>query len=163
MPSALSGLARRTWRRVDRDAGVGERVRDVAGVDRAVQLAGFAGLAQDHDAAAVDLGGGGGRLLLALQIGGLELDAAPLELGAGCLGRAQRLAVRHQVVAREAVLDGDDVAHLTELLDPLEQDHLHAAFPPGATANGWRTCAQSSTKPSSSTARIGQPSSTIAA
>jgi hypothetical protein len=111
---------------LDRDAGSRERLGDVAGIDRAIQLTGLTGLTQHRDAAAVDLRSRRGGVLLALQVGGLELDPAPLELRQIASGGAQRLALRHQIVAREAVFDGDHVAHLTELLDPLEQDHLHA-------------------------------------
>ena len=40
-------------------------------------------------------------------------------------GGAERLALRQEKVAGEAVLDGDDVAHLAEAPNALEQDDLH--------------------------------------
>src|SRR3546814_2440056 len=41
------------------------------------------------------------------------------------LARAQRLALRQQEVAGEAGLHLHHVAHLAELLDSLQQDHVH--------------------------------------
>src|SRR3546814_2202327 len=46
------------------------------------------------------------------------------------LARAQRLALRQQEVAGEAGLHLHHVAHLAELLDSLQQDHVHFN-PPG--------------------------------
>ena len=44
--------------------------------------------------------------------------------------RALRLALRDQEVAREAVLDLDDVAQVAEVRDLFEQDDLHASVAP---------------------------------
>ena len=55
----------------------------------------------------------------------LELRLHALELGAVVLGGAQRLALRQQEIARKAVLDAHDFAHLAELGDAFEQDHFH--------------------------------------
>ena len=65
------------------------------------------------------------RLRFELEIARLELRPLALEALAVGFGGAQRLALRQQKVAREAVLDGDHVAHLSEAPDALEQNDLH--------------------------------------
>ena len=60
-----------------------------------------------------------------LEIARLELGAIALEALAIGFGGAKRLALRQQIVAGEAVLDGDDVAHLPEASDALEKNDLH--------------------------------------
>ena len=114
-----------TWCAVDREAARLDHVGDVAGRDRAVKLAAVAGLADQDEGLAVQLLGDGLGVLLALQIVGFELRLLGLEIFAVGLGGAQRLLLGQQEVAGEAVLDPDFVAHLAELLDPFEQNHLH--------------------------------------
>jgi hypothetical protein len=80
-------------RAVQGDPGLGEGDRHVARAHRAVEARGVARLAEDHDALAVDLRGQGLRLLLGLQVVGLELHAAALEVLERRLDRAQRLAL----------------------------------------------------------------------
>ena len=67
--------------------------------------------------------------LFALQVAGFELRLLGLEIFAVGLGGAQGLLLRQQEIAGEAVLDPHFVAHLAELLDPFEQNHLHGRSP----------------------------------
>ena len=97
------------------------------GRDRAVELAAVAGLAQQDEGLAVQLLGDLLGFLLAFQIARFQLRLLGLEIFAVGLGGAQRLLLRQQEVAGEAVLDAHFVAHLAELLDAFEQDHLHGA------------------------------------
>ena len=63
--------------------------------------------------------------LAPIEIIGLELGSALLELGDVVFGRSQRLLLRQQVVARIARLDVDHFAHLAEFLDTLQQNDIH--------------------------------------
>ena len=112
-----------------REAAFGDRGRDVAGVDRTVEDAGLAGLAQHDEGLAVELGGDGGGFGLALQVARFELGALGLELGDVGLGGAQRLAARQKEVAGEARLHLHHVADLAELFDAFEKNDLHGPFP----------------------------------
>ena len=109
----------------NRHAAVADRLRDVARRDRAIELGAIARLAQQD--AGESLESFGERLGLAalFDIRRLELPTALLELLQIIFGRAQRLSLGHQEIARIARLDVDHVAHLAELFDPFEQDHLH--------------------------------------
>jgi hypothetical protein len=75
------------------------------------------------------LGGNGLRFGLELEIARLKLG--PIALETHAIGRrgAQRLALGEEKVAREAVLDGDDIAHLSEPADALKKDDLHLETP----------------------------------
>ncbi len=73
----------------------------------------------------VELLGDALGLLLAFQVLRLELRPLCLEDGQVALGRPQGFALRQQVIARIARLDLDHVAHLTELLDALQQNNFH--------------------------------------
>ena len=55
-----------------------------------------------------------------LQFGPLLLEA--LQVG---FGGAQRLVLGQQEITRETVLHPDDIAHLAQLLDALQQHNLH--------------------------------------
>ena len=66
------------------EAAGGHRVGEVAGRDRAVELAGLAGLADDDEGLAVELGGDRFGLVLAIEVAGLELGALGLEALASC-------------------------------------------------------------------------------
>ena len=98
---------------------------DVARRDRAVELAGVAGGADQDEALAFDLGGNGFGFFLVLQVGGFELGAAAVEHLLVFFGGAQGLFLRQQEVAGVPVLDVDDVAHLAEAADTLEKNNLH--------------------------------------
>ena len=99
------------------------------GRDRTVELAAVAGLAQQHEVLAVQLLGDLLGFPLALQIVRFELRLLGLEVFAVRLGGAQGLLLGQQEVAGEAVLDLHFVAHLAELFDAFEQDHLHGRSP----------------------------------
>jgi len=62
------------------------------------------------------------------EVARFELDFHLLEARAVVLGRAQRFALGQEIVAREAVLDAYDVAHLAELGDALKQDYFHGCL-----------------------------------
>ena len=114
-PIVLIGWLRTTWLARDREAAGGRsHLGDVAGRDRAVELPGLAGLADDDEGLAVELGGDLLGLALALEVAGLELGPLGLEALAVGLGGAERLALGQEEVAGIAVADADDVAHLAE-------------------------------------------------
>src|SRR5690554_4890274 len=98
---------------------------DIAGADRAVELTGVSSLPNDHDACAIQLLRYGLGLSTPLQIVRFELRALLLENGEVLLVGSERLALRQQIVACEAGANLNDVAHLAEILDTLEQDHFH--------------------------------------
>ena len=68
----------------------------------------------------VELDGDGLGVGAPIEIGRLELRPPLLEGGDVVLGGPLRLALRQKIVARVAVLDADDVAHLAKLLDALQ-------------------------------------------
>ena len=110
---------------VDGEAARRHHLGDVAGGDRAVELAGVAGRADRDEGLAVELLGDRLGLLLQFEIVGLELSALGFELGAVLLGGPQRLLLRQQKVASIPILHVDDVAHLAEPADALKQNDLH--------------------------------------
>src|SRR4029079_11952857 len=91
----------------------------------AVYRAARALMADDDEALPVELGRNGLGLGFELEIARLELGLVALEALAIGLGGAQGLALGEQVVAGEGVLDVDDIAHLSEAPDALEQNDLH--------------------------------------
>ena len=98
---------------------------DVPRGDRAVEIAAFGSLPDDDDGESLNFGGDGFGLLLALEVAGFDLGPVALEAGA-VLGRgAGRLAPRQKIVARVAVLDLDQIAHLAQALHPFEKHDLH--------------------------------------
>ena len=66
---------------------------------------------------------------LALEVAGLELATLAFELLLVGLVGAQRLALRQQEVAGEAVLDLDGVAHLAEAGNAFEKNDFHWSVP----------------------------------
>ena len=102
-----------------------QRLDDVAGRDRAVELAGVRRLADQLDGLAVDALRGLLGIDTLLGILGLDAGAIGLEQLLVALVGAQRLLVRKQVIARETVLDGDDVANGAQFLDAFKQDDFH--------------------------------------
>ena len=129
-PSSLIGWSSTTWRRSRREAAGGGGVGDVAGGDRAVERAAVGGGANHHEGLAVELARRPSRPPSSgLEVAGLELGAVGLEALEVGLGGAQRLALGQEEVAGVAVLDGDDLAHLAELGDPLEEYDLHGGPP----------------------------------
>ena len=107
---------------IDAEPTGGDHLGNVARGDGAVELAGIAGLADGDEALALELGGDRLGLLLEFEVTGLELAAVLLEAGE-VVGRGpQGLLLRQQEVAREPVLDVDDVAHLAEAADALQRE-----------------------------------------
>ena len=102
-----------------------ERLGDVARADRTVELAGFTGLADDHDGLAVEARGDAGGRFAALGIALFDRGALVFEPLAVGFGGAQRLLLRQEEVAGEAVLDGDFVADVADPADALEQNDFH--------------------------------------
>ena len=124
-PKRLDGTLEDDLAAVDGEAAGGDGFGDVARRHRAIKLAGVAGRADGDEDFAFQLLGDGLGLFLELEVVGFELRALGLEVGAVVLGRAQRLLLRQQEVARVAILDVDDVAHLAEAADALKQNNLH--------------------------------------
>jgi hypothetical protein len=110
---------------LDGNAACRHDLGDVARADRAVELAAVAGLADDDEAFAGELAGDGFGFRFQFEIAGLELRALALEALAVGRGGSERLALRQQEIAGEAVLDGHHVAHLAKPADALKKDHLH--------------------------------------
>src|SRR5262249_57846362 len=113
----------------DHEAGLGEQRRDVARRHRAVELAAFRRLAHHHEALAVELGRYFFRLAPLSKVARLEVGLHRLEARAVLLGGAERLAFGEQEIAGVTVLDTDDVTHLAEPADALQQDHFHFSTP----------------------------------
>ena len=124
-PIVLIGALSAIWLRLTAKPFSLSQRGDVARRHRAVELAAFGRLPQHGEALAVELLGDLFGLALLLEVARLELDLHGLEARAVFLGGAQRLALRQQEIARKAVLDAHDFAHLAELGDAFEQDHFH--------------------------------------
>src|SRR5690606_35057675 len=114
---------------LDRVAGLGQRLGDVAGRDRTVELAFRGGIRTDRHRHVGELGLAGlGVVVHGLGLG-FVLGAARLELGQVGLGRRRGLALRDQEVAAVTRLDVDLVAELAEVLHVLQEDQLHGGAP----------------------------------
>ncbi len=121
----MIGCSSEMWLRWVGKPGGGDRLRDVASRNRAVELPGFAGLANDDEALAVEHGRLVGGVALEFVVARLEIGALALELLLVRFGGAQGLAARQQEIPGEAVLDAHRVAHMAELGDALQQNHFH--------------------------------------
>ena len=99
------------------------------GRDRAVELAAFRRLAQHREVLAVELLADLLGFAALFEIARLEVDLHRFEARAVVLGGAQRLALRQQKVARKAVFDAHDVAHLAEPADTFKQNDFHGSSP----------------------------------
>ena len=113
---------------VEGEAAGGGGVGDVAGGDRAVEGAAVGGGANHREGLAVELLRDRFGFLLRFEVADLELGAVGLEALEVRFGGAQRLALGQEEVAGVAVLDGDDLAHLAELGDALEEYDLHGVL-----------------------------------
>ena len=100
-------------------------VSDVAGRDRTIKLAGIAGGADEHERLALELGGNRLGFGLVRKVVRFELGAAAIKHFPVVFGCPKRLFLRQQIVARVAVLDVDDVAHLAKAADTLKKNNLH--------------------------------------
>ena len=129
-----NGLDRRQQRdliAVYAHAASGDDVGDVAGRDRSVELAGFAGLTDDDEALAVERGVHLLGFGLLFQIAGLKLGALIVEALLVGAGGAQRFALRQQEIARKAVAHLNGFAHLAQFGDAFEQNDFHVYSPFG--------------------------------
>ncbi len=115
---------------VDREAAFGDDGSDIARRDRAVELAGVAGSADQNERLAVQLGGDRFGVRLVREVIGLELGTAAFEHLLVVFGGAQRLLLRQQIIAGVTVLDVDDVAHLSEAANTLKKNNLHVFLAP---------------------------------
>jgi hypothetical protein len=113
---------------VDREARGGGGLGDVARRDRAIERARIGGGADQDELLAVERAGLGGGFGPGFGVARLELGLAGLESLHVGRGGAQRLVLGQQIVAREAVLDRDDLAHLAKLGHAFEKDHLHRSL-----------------------------------
>src|SRR5262249_22572888 len=107
----------------------GQNPNNVAWRYRSVKLASFGGLADDGEALPVESGAHLLGIALEFEIARLQLALHGLESGAIVLGGTQRLALRQQKIACEAVLDAHDFAHLAELGHAFEQNDFHFRSP----------------------------------
>src|ERR1043165_3355004 len=115
-----------------------ERLDDVVVGDRAEETSVDARLLADLELQVLELRRAFLRLGQGLVLRLLHPGAAPLEV-LDVLGRgALRLAVRDEIVAREAVLHLDHVAQVSEVRYLLHEDDLHAHFPLGLVEVGVR-------------------------
>ena len=94
-----------------------------------LRQAGDRGLADQDELLAVQLLAGLLGLALQLQIVGFQMRLLALEIFPVRLGGAQGLLLGQKEVAGKAVTDPDFIAHLAQLLDAFEQDHLHGRSP----------------------------------
>ena len=129
-PIVLIAWSSGTWVRSIGEAAGCDRIGDVARGDRAVKLAAVAGLAHQRRRSCRRAS----RPTFSASLLRSRLRASScafwrLEIFAVGLGGAQRLLLRQQEVAGKAVLHLHLVAHLAELLDAFEQDHLHGRSP----------------------------------
>ena len=72
--------------------------------------------------------GDDGRLALERKRARLQFALHRLESRAIGVGGAQRLAARQQEIAGKTVLDANNVAHLAQSGDALQEDHFHLGF-----------------------------------
>src|SRR5690625_2467368 len=110
---------------VDGGAAFGDCVADVAGAYRTIELPRIARLADHHDVRTVEPLGYRLGFRTPLQVVRFQLrsllfeDSEILPVGAECL------ALRQEKVARKTWSHAHDIAHLSQILDALEQDHFH--------------------------------------
>ena len=109
---------------IDDEALLGERLLDVAGRDRAVELVALADRPRDRELEVLELAGQIGRL--ALGLGRLRLGDALGVLDAGdvALRRRHGEAAGQEVVAGEARTNLDELAALAQALEVLGQDDV---------------------------------------
>jgi hypothetical protein len=122
---------------VDRDALLAQRRGDVAGRDRAEQVAFGAGAAFDRDRGFASFWASSFIERDALLLLGHGRGARTLDGGDVALRDHDGEAARQQVVAGVARLDLDHVAEATEVLDVLLQQEFHVTSSP-RTASGRR-------------------------
>ena len=122
---AQRAFAHHDFRLLDRHAGGGQGVGDVARADRAVQLAFGRGVGGDGHRRAFELGlAAFGAFQLGLGLG-FVLGTLGFELGQVPSGGRHGLALRDQEVAAVARLHVDLVAEVAEVGDFLQEDQLH--------------------------------------
>ena len=105
-----------------------QRICDVACRHRPIELPGFAGLADNDDAHAIDTGRDLGGLLAALLVALLYVLAFGLEALAVGFGGAERLALGQKEVTGVAVAHVDFVADMAVATHALEQNDFHLLF-----------------------------------
>lgn len=128
--------AQRLDRRIQHDLRAGNRsaagrhdVGDVAGRDRTVELTALAGLADHDEAFAVDRFTSRGSFRSAFGVTLFQRFAFGFETGQVGFGGAQRLFLRQQEVAGEAVFDSDFIADMAVPANALEQNDFHWITP----------------------------------
>ena len=115
---------------VDAEAAGGDHLGQIARGDRAVQLAGVAGLADGEEGLALELAGDGLGFLLQLEVARLQLGALAFEAGEVILRGAQSLLLRQEEVAGVAVLDVDHVAETAPAFHTFEENDFHVLRAP---------------------------------
>ena len=97
----------------------------VTGGNRTIQGARIGGRTDDHEGLAIQLFADSFGFFAGFQVGEFQLSFLHFKLGNVAVVCAKRFALRQQEVARVAVLDVDDFAHLAKLGHALKQDNLH--------------------------------------
>src|SRR6266478_7568369 len=110
---------------LDREACLSDGVGDVARRNGTVELPAFAGLPDDHDSQPLELAADLRRFALALQVIRFELGALTLEIRQVFLCCAQRFLLWQQIIAGKAGPYLDELAHLAQLFNTLEQDQFN--------------------------------------
>src|SRR5262245_496648 len=105
-----------------------EQACDVARRNRAEQLPALACLTEDDVGLAVELAGKRAGLAFKLKALGLQFGLHVLEASFVVRSCTKRFAARQQEIASEAVFDANDIAHLAEFADALEQDYFHSCY-----------------------------------
>src|SRR5205085_7416013 len=111
------------------EPGRAKQADEVARRHRAEQLTRLRGLTEHRKALSVDRRCDLPGFTLERERARGEFALHGFEAGAVLLGGAQRLAARQKEIAREAVLDAHDFAHLAQPRDSLQQDHVHLGSP----------------------------------
>ena len=123
----LDRLAKCDLVAVNLEAALGDAIGDIARRNRAVKLARIARLTDRHERFAGELFANGFGFLFELKVVSFEVNALGFKFLAVFLGRTQCLVLRQQEVACVPVFHGDDVAHLSEAADALQEDDLHGS------------------------------------
>ena len=129
--------------RVDGSLGR-QRDGDLVGGDATEQLAGLGDLGGDFDDGTLDEFLGGNSLFAGGNGLGQTSALHGLDLGGGTLGPSEGQALREQVVAGVAGLDGHDVTRVTQVVDGLGENNLsfsHCSNLSKISGRTWRTAA----------------------
>ena len=109
----------------DGEACFNHFARNVAGVDRAIQLAGFASLANQNNGQTIKFLADLFSFGALFKVDGFKLGALGFKMFAVFFRRAQRLVLRQQVITGITRFDRHNFAHLAKFLDPFQKNDFH--------------------------------------